>query len=524
METSLTKFFFCLLFSALFSLTKSSHAEPSRSQFPKEFHFGVATSSYQVEGAVLEDGRGLNTWDVFTRTQGNILDGDNGDVAVDHYHRYKEDIELMHSLGVNAYRFSLSWTRILPKGRFGDINPKGIEFYNNLIDSLVEKGIEPFVTISHHDIPQELEDQYGSWLSPLIQDDFVIYADICFKSFGDRVKYWITINEPNLFSQSAYGSGTYPPGRCSAPFGNCRAGNSETEQLIAVHNMILSHAKAADIYRKHYKAKQGGYLTIVPHAGVYYPLNDNEVDRDAANRAFAYSAPWILDPVIHGDYPPEMRKYLGDSLPKFSPEETKLVNGSVDLLAFNNYVALYAKDCIHSSCVWGGHAINGFLETIGERNGIPVGERTAHPRFYVYPDGLEKLIERLKTRYNNMPMYLLENGMCQLDGPIAQHNELIHDTQRVNYHKGYIAAVQRTIQNGANIQGYFVWSFIDNFEWIAGYSLRFGMYYVDYNTMERTEKSSAKWFRHFLSNATKLDQQAIKIVTPKEQDFLATML
>ncbi|KAF5177944.1 Beta-glucosidase [Thalictrum thalictroides] len=334
--------------------------------------------------------------------RGNVLDGGNADVADDHYHRIEEDIEVMHSLGINSYRFSISWTRILPRGRFGNVNTNGIKFYNKLIDSLLLKGIEPFVTITHHEIPQELEDRYQSWLSPLIQDDFAYYADVCFRNFGDRVKYWVTINEPNLFSSWAYMEGFYPPGRCSSPFGNCSSGDSDRETLIVVHNMILSHAKASNLYRNHYQAKQGGYITIVPNAKMLIPVSDSEADREAANRAMAFSAPWILDPIVHGDYPPEMRQYLGDRLPKFSPDEVDIVKGSIDFIGFNHYATLYAKDCIQScSDSSSGRAIQGFVYTTGERNGTFIGEPTASPLFFLVPEGLEMLVGYIKTRYNN---------------------------------------------------------------------------------------------------------------------------
>ncbi|PIA30694.1 hypothetical protein AQUCO_05400061v1 [Aquilegia coerulea] len=507
MEKTYITFFLVSFFLFLLSLVRSNE-EISRSQFPRGFFFGAATSSYQVEGAVFEDGKGLNNWDIFSHIQGNILDGKNADVADDHYHQYEEDFELMHSLGMNSYRFSISWTRILPRGRFGDINPSGIKFYNKLIDSLLLKGIEPFVTISHHDIPQELEDRYQSWLSPLIQDDFEYYADICFRNFGDRVKYWITINEPNLFSDLAYMRGIYPPSRCSPPFGNCSSGDSDTEPLIVVHNMILSHAKAANIYRKYYQVKQGGYITIVPHAEMLVPISDAEADREAANRAMAFSAPWILDPLLHGDYPPEMRQYLGDQLPTFSPEEVNIVKGSIDYIGFNHYSTLYAKDCIQSSCDSGSsRAIQGYVYITGERNGTLIGD-TAFPSFFVVPEGLEMLVEYLKTRYNNKPMFLLEHGMAQGNEPIELHNELLHDINRVNYHKRYLASLERAIRNGADVRGYFVWSLIDNFEWIYGYSLRFGLYYVDYQSLKRIPKSSAKWYRNFLTNDTYVDQPA----------------
>jgi len=209
----------------------------------------------QIEGAYLEGNRGLSNWDVFAHKPGTIEDGSNGDTADDHYHRYMEDIELMHSLGVNSYRFSIAWTRILPRGRFGHVNPDGVAFYNELIDALLQKGIQPFVTISHYDIPQELETRYGGWLSPEIRKDFGYFAEACFMMFGDRVKFWITFNQPNLFLKFAYMDGWYPPGRCSTPFGNCAFGNSSIEPYIAGHNMILSHANAVSVYRKKYQVQ-----------------------------------------------------------------------------------------------------------------------------------------------------------------------------------------------------------------------------------------------------------------------------
>ncbi|KAI7733362.1 hypothetical protein M8C21_015695 [Ambrosia artemisiifolia] len=215
-----------------------------RSDFAPGFLFGAATSAYQVEGAYLEDGKSVTNWDEFCHSKPED----------DHYHMFMEDIEMMHSLGIKAYRFSISWARILPRGRFGEVNPLGVLFYNKIIDNLVLKGIEPFVTIHHEDFPQELEEKYGSWLDPQMQDDFVHFAETCFKSFGDRVKYWVTINEPNLVAEFAYEKGVYPPGRCSQPFGNCLAGNSDVEPLFVMHNMLLAHGKAAKLYHEQYQA------------------------------------------------------------------------------------------------------------------------------------------------------------------------------------------------------------------------------------------------------------------------------
>lgn len=227
-----------------------------------------------------------------------IKDGSNADVADDHYHQYTDDIELMDSLGVNAYRFSIAWTRILPNGRFGDVNSAGIDFYNELIDALLLKGIQPFVTLNHYDIPQELEDRYNSWLSPQIQEDFAYFADVCFEAFGDRVKYWTTFNEPNVLVKFGYITGTYPPSHCSYPTGNCQVGNSEIEPYIAAHNIILSHAAAANVYKKKYKAKQGGMIGIVLSTPGFEPLRDIPADRWAVQRAQAFYLSWYLQTVV----------------------------------------------------------------------------------------------------------------------------------------------------------------------------------------------------------------------------------
>ncbi|KAF9588793.1 hypothetical protein IFM89_015717 [Coptis chinensis] len=449
-----TKFFQQLLVCLALLCVAFSSEEISRSQFPDGFLFGAATSSYQacfldrilIEGAVLEDGRGLNNWDAFTHLRGKIDDGQTADVADDHYHHWKEDIELLHSLGVNAYRFSISWTRILPRGRFGDINPKGILFYNQLIDNLLMKGIEPFVTLSHHDIPQELEERYNSWLNPQIQEDFAYFAEICFKSFGGRVKYWATINEPMLFVKFAYMKGIYPPGRCSAPFGNCSSGNSNTEPLIAIHNMILSHIKATVIYRKLYQPKQGGYIGVVVNAIMYEPYGDDDVSREAANRALAFNVAWFLDPLIHGEYPPEMRLYLGVDLPEFSNDQSNKLKDGLDFIGVNHYSSFYAKDCIQSPCDSGNHAIEGYTHITGERDGILIGEETAMRYMYVVPNGMEKIIGYLKRRYNNKPMFVTENGFPQKNVPIEQVKELIHDVKRVEFHKSYLASLARAIE------------------------------------------------------------------------------
>lgn len=471
-----------------------------RSHFPPSFLFGTATSSYQIEGAYLEDKKGLSNWDVFTHLySGKIADGSNGDVADDHYHLFLDDIELMHSLGVNSYRFSISWARILPQGRFGEVNQEGIAFYNKLIDALLIKGIEPVVTLQHFDVPQELEDRYGAWLNSQIQDDFGYFADICFEAFGDRVKYWITLNEANMVAQYGYYSGIWPPNRCSYPAGKCKAGNSDLEPYIAAHNMILAHATATDIYRKKYQEKQGGKIGIVLHIYWYEPLRDIPADRVAAQRALAFIAAWFMDPIMFGEYPPEMQQIVGLRLPAFSAEDKRKLSNKLDFIGINHYSTLYAKDCLLTPCNYHDDLLKDtFIYGTGEKDGILIGDPTAMPTFYVVPNSMEKTIMYFKDRYNNTPMYITENGYAQPSSKKIE--DMLNDTSRVEYMEGYLTSLISAIRNGADVRGYFHWSLIDNFEWTYGYTISFGLYHVDRTTMQRTPKRSAKWFQQFLKN------------------------
>ncbi|KAL0283982.1 UNVERIFIED_CONTAM: Beta-glucosidase 18 [Sesamum angustifolium] len=502
----------CLIL--LLSTVKSSaeaQVEIKRSDFPHGFHFGASTSAYQVEGAFLEDGKSLSNWDVFCRIQDSIADGRNGDVADDHYHRYMEDIEIMHSLWLTAYRFSISWSRVLPSmGRYGGVNQAAVSFYNTIIDNLILRGIEPFVTIFHNEYPQELEDRLGGWLSPLMQEEFVHFAETCFSNFADRVKYWMTINEPNLTSEMSYERATYPPARCSPPFGNCASGNSDVEPLIAVHNMLLAHAKAAKLYREQFKSKANGVIGITVLAFMYTPLTEDEADKEAANRALAFNVAWVLDPLIFGDYPPEMKRMHGSELPRFSLEERELLRDSLDFIGINHYGTLYAKDCIHSSCSCndpsctqgGDRPIRGFVDTTGVRNGVTIGEPTGMSRFFVVPRGLEDIVNYIKDRYHNKPMMVTENGYSS---PGNEDDIYEHDVKRIHYHQSYLAHLAQAVRNGADVRGYFIWSLLDNFEWSNGYTAKFGIYRVDRQTLNRLPKLSAVWYRDFLRNSSLID-------------------
>lgn len=491
----------------IFHLFGSISCFLQRGQFPQSFLFGAATSSFQIEGAYLEGNKGPSNWDVFTSIPGKIMDGSNAHVADNHYSMYMEDVEMMHSLGVNSYRFSIAWSRVLPKGRFGEVNLEGIQFYNKLIDALLSKGIEPFVTLNHYDIPQELEDGYGAWLNPQIQDDFAYFAEVCFKAFGDRVKYWTTFNEPNRMVDTSYRVGIYPPNRCSGE--NCTGGNSAIEPYIAAHNVILSHATATDIYRRKYQVKQGGSIGIAMSSYWYEPLTDTPADRSATQRALAFDNAWFLDPILYGEYPPEMRQILGLRLPTFSSEEKKKLESKLDFIGINQYTTLYVKDCMFSPCNPAGEGDRLAVLT-GERDGVPIGAPTVMPTFYVVPRGMEGMIMYFKERYNNTPMFITENGYAQESKSEVPMNELLNDPDRIDYLSSYLASLNSAIRKGADVRGYFVWSLIDNFEWLYGYTLRFGLFHVDYNTLKRTPKQSAIWYQEFLKSAKPLNRLSSK--------------
>ncbi|KAI4342606.1 hypothetical protein MLD38_027213 [Melastoma candidum] len=489
-----------LVWIVIACLVESASGGPAgelhRSQFPPSFLFGTATSSFQIEGAYLQGNKSLSNWDVFSHIPGKIEDGSNADVTDNHYNLFLEDVKLMKDLGVNAYRFSISWSRLLPKGRFGEVNPDGVEFYSQLIDALLERGITPFATLNHYDIPQLLEDRYGSWLSTEIQLDFAFFAETCFKEFGDRVRYWVTFNEPNVFIYDGYLIGTYPPSRCSEPFGNCTAGDSRLEPYVATHNLLLAHAAAVNIYRKKYQEKQGGMIGIVMSAPWYEPYSDTPADRLAAERVNAFNFAWFVDPLVFGDYPPEMRQVLGERLPIFTPEEKIKLAAKLDFIGINHYTVNYAMDCMFSPCPSPYSFGEAAVYFTGEKDGVYIGDPTAMSTFFVVPRGIKEMVMYTKKRYNNMPMFITENGYAQAT---ASKEVLLNDTKRIEYQQSYLQSLSDAIREGADVRGYFVWSLLDNFEWLHGYLVRFGLYYVDFNTLERTPKLSALWYKDFLS-------------------------
>ncbi|XP_060669944.1 vicianin hydrolase-like [Ziziphus jujuba] len=319
----------CLMALVVFTSTTSSGeaVKPShysmpfnRTSFPPHFIFGAGSAAYQSEGAALQYGKGPSVWDTFTRNHPEkIEDRSSGIVADDFYHHYKEDIKLMKKIGLDSFRFSISWPRLLPTGKVkGGVNKQGIQFYNNVINGLLFNGIVPFVTLFHWDLPQALEDEYGGFLSPKIVEDFREYAQLAFKTFGDRVKNWATLNEPSAYCINGYNGGASAPGRCSDYVANCTAGNSATEPYIVGHHLLLAHAQAVKLYKQKYKASQKGKIGITLVTNWYQPKFKTESSRKAASRALDFVLGWFLDPITYGDYPKIMKSLLGSRLPKFT--------------------------------------------------------------------------------------------------------------------------------------------------------------------------------------------------------------
>ncbi|XP_010235534.1 beta-glucosidase 2 isoform X2 [Brachypodium distachyon] len=444
-----TAFFYILL--SLWVQDAAAIIDFTRCDFAQDFVFGAGTSAYQYEGAVAEDGRSPSDWDTFTHS-GKMPDKSTGDIAADGYHKYKEDIKLIYETGLEAYRFSISWSRLIPNGR-GAVNPKGLDYYNNIIDELVKRGIQTHITLHHIDLPQILEDEYGGWLSPRIIEDFTAYADVCFREFGDRVKYWTTVNEPNIGAIASYSIGHLPPGRCSDPFGitKCTVGNSSTEPYIAVHTTLLAHASVFKLYREKYKAEQKGVIGINIYSYWSYPFTNSTVDLEATQRSKDFMFGWILEPLVSGDYPEVMKNIVGSRLPSF----TMVFETSMETCQFLT-------------------------------EGVPTNVPSD-------PDGLHLVLEYLKETYGNPPLYVHENGM-------GSPKDSLNDTYRVDCLSSYMGSTLDAIRNGVNVRGYFTWAFMDLFELRAGYQSKYGLYRVDFDDMRRPRQArlSARWYSGFL--------------------------
>lgn len=448
----------------------------------KNFVWGAATAAYQIEGGTLEGGRGYSIWDAFCRIPGRVHAMANGDVACDSYHRVEEDVRMLKLLGVNAYRFSIAWPRIQPGGR-GAPNPEGIAYYNKLIDLLLANGITPFVTLYHWDLPLDLQMAHDGWLNREIVDDFTAYATLCFDAFGDRVKHWITLNEPWCCAVLGHGLGVFPPGR-----------TDPDEPYLAAHHMLLAHAGAVRAFRER---GSDGVIGITNNCDWREPLTQKPEDREAAERAVEFFYAWFADPVVFGEYPEVMRKRLGARLPEFTEEQKTLMKGSADFLGLNHYSTLYASAEKPEVDAGIGPNGNGGMSDDQEvfLSADPAWERT-DMQWNILPWGFRKLLNWIADRYPGYPIYVTENG-CACREPDAV--SALDDDQRCRFLKSYTDAMFEAVRtDGVDVRGYFCWSLMDNFEWAQGYTKRLGLIRCSPDNLERVPKRSFFTYREII--------------------------
>jgi beta-glucosidase len=432
--------------------------------FPSDFRWGAATAAYQIEGAAFEGGRGESIWDRFSHTPGNVENGDTGDEACDHYHRYGEDVDLMAGLGLRAYRFSVAWPRIQPDGR-GPANPKGIDFYRRLVEALRERGIDPLATLYHWDLPQRLEDE-GGWASRETVERFVDYARLVFDGLGDLVRSWVTHNEPWVTAFLGYGRGVKAPGI-----------SDWNKALAAAHHALLSHGRAVDAFRD-----GGGRGEI----GITLDLTHVSGEPEAARRLDGQRNRWFLDPVLLGSYPADMVELFEQRIGPLDfvrDGDLEQIATPVDFLGVNFYQPAVARL---------GEGPLGVEELRAN------GPRTAMG-WTVEPESLTSLLLRLRRDYGSVPLVITENGAC-FDDPPCDGHAVVEDPDRTAYLRDHICAVELAIGQGVDVRGYYVWSLLDNFEWEHGYSRRFGIVAVDYESQRRVPKRSALWYRDLIAS------------------------
>jgi beta-glucosidase len=420
--------------------------------FPADFVWGAATASYQIEGAVDEDGRGESIWDRFCATPGKVRAGDSGAVACDFYHRYPHDVALMRELGIGAFRFSIAWPRVLPDGR-GAVNGAGLDFYDRLVDELLAADIQPFPTLYHWDLPQALQDE-GGWTARSTAEAFVPYTEAVVRRLGDRVSHWTTHNEPWVAAWLGHGWGLHAPGH-----------TSDQEAVDAAHHLLLSHGWAVEAIRREAPDAKVGIVLNLEHVD---PASDAPGDLAAARELDGRANRWFLDPIFRGSYPEDVALE-----PPAQPGDLETIAATIDFLGVNNYFRFVVREG---------------LEIVE----VPNAQRTAMG-WEIHPESLHRLLMRVTEDYAPPVIYITENGAAFED--VRVHDGSIHDVERTEFLQTHTDAVARAIEDGAPVEGYFVWSFLDNFEWSFGYSKRFGIVYVDYVTQERVPKDSFQWYK-----------------------------
>lgn len=437
-------------------------------QFPSGFRWGAATASYQIEGAAHEDGRGLSIWDTFSHTPGKVHNGDNGDVACDSYHRFEEDISLMKELGITCYRFSVAWPRIYPNGR-GEVNPKGLEFYHRFVDKLLEAGIEPFCTLYHWDLPQALQDE-GGWNHRGTIDAFVDYASLMFREFSGKIKHWITFNEPWCISFLSHYIGVHAPGL-----------QDLQTAVNAAHHLHVAHGKTVQAFRA---LGVEGHIGYAPNTEWNEPYTDRPEDVEACRRATGWFIDWFFDPVFKGEYPDYLVQWFQDrgATVPIQPGDMETIAQKIDFLGINYYTGRIGR-------YREGHELF-------HQEPVDPGFDKTDIGWNIYPAGFTNVLTYIHQRYGDIPIYITENGACYNDEPGADGR--VRDVRRTDYLRKHLTALHRAMAKGVNVQGYFTWSLMDNFEWAEGYSKRFGLIFVNYNTLERIKKDSFYWYRHIV--------------------------
>jgi beta-glucosidase len=424
--------------------------------FPADFVWGASTSSYQIEGAVDADGRGKSIWDIFCHTPGRVKGGDTGDIACDHYHRWPEDVDWLQRGGFSAYRFSTAWPRIMPAGA-GAIEPRGLDFYDRLVDGLLARGVAPWLCLYHWDLPQALQEQ-GGWLHRDIADKFADYARVVAKRLGDRVRHWAMFNEANVHALFGHGMGSHAPGLTGLP-----------NMLAAIHHQNLAQGRALQALRaEHSQLRLGTVINVQPAR----PSSDRHEDRRAAERFDAFWNGAVLDPLFKGVYPAAI---AADFAPLVAPGDLATMRQPIDFFGLNYYAPMYVADAPQNLLgAWFG--------------AVPAGTRFTAFGWPIDPSGLTDALHRLRDQYGNPDIYVTENGACY-DDPVAPDGT-VHDDDRVAYLRDHLAAARRALADGVKLRGYFVWSLLDNFEWAEGYSRRFGVIHVDFASLKRTPKTS----------------------------------
>ncbi|ESQ49148.1 hypothetical protein EUTSA_v10020507mg [Eutrema salsugineum] len=480
----------------------------SRASFPEGFLFGTATAAYQVEGAVNETCRGPALWDIYCKRYPSRCNNDNGDVAVDFFHRYKEDIQLMKNLNTDAFRMSIAWPRIFPHGRMEKgVSQAGVQFYHDVIDELLKNGITPFVTVYHWDTPQDLEDEYGGFLSERIVKDFREYANFVFQEYGGKVKHWITFNEPWVFSHAGYDVGKKAPGRCSKYVKEeCQEGRSGYEAYLVTHNLLNSHAEAVEAFRQCEKCK-GGKIGIA-HSPAWFEPHDLADSQDGAsiNRALDFILGWHLDTTTYGDYPQIMKDIVGHRLPKFTDQQKAKLKNSADFVGLNYYTSVFSNHLEkpdYSKPRWMQDSLINW-ESKNAHN-YSIGSKPFTAALPVYARGFRSLLKYIKDKYANPEIMIMENGYGEELGASDSIAVGTADHNRKYYLQRHLLSMQEAICiDKVNVTGYFVWSLLDNFEWQDGYKNRFGLYYIDFkNNLTRYEKESGKFYKDFLSVGTR---------------------